>query len=594
MRISRGSISEAGKNSPFRDRSVDENLDLLRRMRAGEFADGQHTLRAKIDMTAANMKMRDPPLYRIRRAHHYRTGDAWCIYPLYDFAHCLSDSIEGITHSICTLEFENNRELYDWILDALPSVPRPRPHQYEFARLAVTYTILSKRKLLELVTSGHVSGWDDPRMPTLSGLRRRGYTPEALRSFCETIGVSKTNSVVEVELLESCLRDDLNKRSPRVLCVLDPLRVTLTNVAEGETSTIDAPYFPPDVGGEGKRPLPFGRTIFIERDDFAEVAPKGWHRLAPGAVVRLRHAGIIRCDEVVRDAAGAITELRCTLDRSPEAKAKGTIHWVSAAHAVDVEVRLYDRLFAHPEPDGGDEDYKTHLSKTSLVVMSGAKIEPSVATAEKGARFQLERHGFFCVDPKDTQAGKLVLNRTVPLKDSWTRKQTDAEAPRAPAAPAVPRAASESKGTPAKPKDLSPEAQALRDRHAIGIEDARVLASDPALAALFEAATKAGASAAALAPLMANEIPRASRAAAKSVGDLGFGGDDLASLAALMADGTLTAKLAREVLGEMIRTGGKPQGIVEARGYRQVSDEGALTTAIDALLAAQAATVARY
>ena len=593
MRAARGTISEPGKNSPFRDRSVDENLDLFRRMRAGEFADGAHTLRAKIDMSAANMKLRDPPLYRIRRAHHYRTGDRWCIYPLYDFAHGLSDSIEGVTHSICTLEFENNRELYDFILDALPSVPKPRPHQYEFARLAVTYTILSKRKLLELVTSGHVSGWDDPRMPTLSGLRRRGYTPEALRSFCETIGVSKTNSVVEVELLEACLRDDLNRRSPRVLCVLQPLRVTLTNVAEDETVTLDAPYFPADFATQGSRPLRFGRALFIERDDFAEEPPKGWHRLSPGGVVRLRHAGIIRCDEVVRDASGAITELRCTLDRSPEAKAKGTIHWVSAAHAVDVEVRLYDRLFSNPEPDGGEADYKTHLSPTSLVVICGAKIEPSVGAAPAGARFQLERHGFFCVDYKDSRPGKLVLNRTVALKDSWARKQqADGEARASSPAKSSLKAAEPKESS--KPKELPIEAQALRDRHAIGVEEARVLGGDPALAALFEGATKGGASATTLAPLLAQELPRALKAAGKSASELPFGAAELASLTALVTDSTLPAKLAREVLLEMLQSGAKPQSIVEARGYRQVSDEGALTRAIDDVLAAQADTVTRY
>ena len=595
MRAARGTISEVGTNSPFRDRTPEENLDLFRRMRAGEFADGVHTLRAKIDMSAANMKMRDPPLYRIRRAHHYRTGDKWCIYPLYDFAHGLSDSIEGVTHSICTLEFENNRELYDWILDALPSVARPRPHQYEFARLAVTYTVLSKRKLLELVTSGHVTGWDDPRMPTLSGLRRRGYTPEALRAFCETIGVSKTNSVVEVELLESCLRDDLNRRSPRVLCVFYPLRVTLTNVAEDETTMLTAPYFPADVGAEGSRPLPLGRTLFIERDDFAEEPPKGWHRLAPGAVVRLRHAGIVRCEEVVRDAAGAVIELRCTLDRSADAKAKGTIHWVSAAHAVDVEVRLYDRLFAHPEPDGGEADYKTHLAPSSLVVVAAAKIEPSVATAAKGDRFQLERHGFFCVDAKDSERGKLVLNRTVALKDSWARKQAEGEVGARASAP-VPavKTNAEPKGSPSKQKELSPEAQALRDRHAIGTEEARVLGADPALSSLFESAIEAGASATSLAPLLANDLPRTLKTTTKHVGDLPFGAADLASLSALIVDGTLTAKLAREVLGEMIRSGEEPHAIVEARGYRQVSDEGALSSAIDALCIAQAATVARY
>ncbi len=592
MRLGRGSISEAGTNSPFRERTVAENLDLLRRMRGGEFADGVHTLRAKIDMSAANMKMRDPPLYRIRRAHHYRTGDAWCIYPLYDFAHGLSDAIEGVTHSICTLEFENNRELYDWILDALPSVKtlaKRRPHQYEFARLAVTYTVLSKRKLLELVTGGHVSGWDDPRMPTLSGLRRRGYTAEALRAFCETIGVAKTNSVVEVELLESVLRDDLNKRSPRRLCVLQPLRVTLTNLAEGETTMLDAPNFPPEVGGEGSRAIPLGRSVFIERDDFAEEPPKGWHRLAPGGTVRLRHAGIIRCDEVVRDAEGNVTELRCTLDRSPDAKAKGVIHWVSAAHALDVEVRLYVRLFTHPEPDGGEADYKTYLSKTSLVVVAGAKIEPSVAGAEKGARFQLERHGSFCVDARDSLPGKLVLNRTVPLRDSWSKKQADS-----PIAPTPVKVAAAAPQTPAgKAKELSAEAQALRDRHGLGGEEAHVLSSDPALGALFEAVIKAGAQAKVIGPFLANELPRAVKTAGKDLGALGFGPDALAALSTLIESGTLTAKLARDVLAQMVQTGEGPHAIVEKRGLRQLSDAD-LGAAMDALFVKESATVTRY
>jgi glutaminyl-tRNA synthetase len=491
-----------------------------------------------------------------------------------------------VTHSICTLEFENNRELYDWILDALPSIERPRPYQYEFARLAVTYTVLSKRKLLELVNSKHVDGWDDPRMPTLSGLRRRGYTPEALRLFCETIGVSKTNSVVEVELLESCLRDDLNKRSPRVLCVFDPLKVTLTNVGEDEVTKLTAPYFPPDVGGEGTREVPLSRTVWIEREDFAETPPKGWHRLAPGGVVRLRHAGVIRCDKVVKDASGAIVELECTLDRSPEAKAKGTIHWVSARHAVDAEVRLYDRLFDHPAPDGGEEDYKTHLSKTSLVVVRGAKIEPSVATAKGGERFQLERHGFFCVD---TKASTLVLNRTVPLKDSWARKQEPAKPQ---AKPHEAKAPSHEPSAPAKPKELSPEANALREKHKIGAEEARVIAADPALAALLEGAVKAGAKAEVLGALVANDLPRALKVSGKSAESVAAA--DLAVLGALVADGTLTAKLAREVLGEMVANGGSPKAIVEAKGYKQVSDEGALSAAIDALFDAQAPTVARY
>ena len=586
MRAFRGTVTEPGRNSPFRDRTVAENLDLFRRMRAGEFADGEHTLRAKIDMTAPNMKLRDPPLYRIRRAHHYRTGGAWCIYPLYDYAHGLSDAIEGITHSICTLEFENNRDIYDWVLEALPSLARPLPRQYEFARLNVTYTVLSKRKLMLLVEKGHVTGWDDPRMPTISGLRRRGYTPEGIRAFCELIGVSKANSVVEAPLLESCIRDDLNRTSPRVLCVLDPLKVTLTNLAEGEALTVDAPYFPPDVGGTGSRQLALSRTLYVEREDFAETPPKGWYRLAPGAVVRLRHAFVIRCDEVIKDAAGAVVELRCTLDREPEAKAKGTIHWVSAAQAVDVEVRLYDRLFSVETPDEGDVDFTTRLSDTSLVVTKGAKVEPSVAAAEKGARFQLERHGFFCVDSVDSRPGHLVLNRTVALKDSWAKKHT--EAPRAEkAAPAAKAAA------PAKAREVAPEVADFAKKHAIGTEEAHEIVSDATATALFEGAVSAGAAASVVATIVGSDLARA-RKSGDVAATLPFGAAEIAELAGLSVDGTLTAKLVRDVLAEMLATGAKPRAIVETRGYKQVSDEGALLVAIDAMLAANAAMVARY
>ncbi len=587
MRAYRGTISEPGRESPYRSRSVEENLDLFRRMRNGEFPDGAHTLRAKIDMSDPNMKMRDPPLYRIRRAHHYRTGDAWCVYPLYDFAHCLSDAIEGITHSICTLEFENNRELYDWILDQL--VEEPRPHQYEFARLNITYTVLSKRKLLELVGQKHVRGWDDPRMPTISGLRRRGYTPEAIRQFCEVIGVAKTNSVVDVALLESCVRDDLNRRAPRVLCVLDPLKVTLVNVPEGEVITRDAPYFPPDVPeGTGSREVPLSRTVFIERDDFSESPPKGWHRLAPGAEVRLRHAGVIRCDEVVKDERGEIVELRCTLDRSGEKKPKGTIHWVSAAHALDCEVRIYDRLFTVESPDREADDWKQFLNPQSLVVKTGCKIEPSVAGAEPGARFQFERHGFFSVDT-DSKSGALVFNRTVPLKDSWAKQAQ----PQAPARPTRPSREAEPAAARA-PKELPPEAVALRDRHGVSAEEARVLAAEPAFASLFEGAVAKGATPKTAGTLVATELWRALKADGRDPSGLAFGAAELAELASLVDDGTLTAKLAREVLDEMLASGAKPAEIVAKRGYRQVSDAGALGASIDAVLAAKGDLVARY
>jgi glutaminyl-tRNA synthetase len=425
VRAYRGTLTEPGRNSPWRDREVAENVDLFRRMRAGEFADGSRTLRAKIDMASPNINLRDPALFRIRKATHHRTGDTWCIYPMYDYAHALSDWIEGITHSLCTLEFEDHRPLYDWCLEALDLPDRPR--QIEFARLNLTYTLLSKRKLLHLVTGGHVTGWDDPRMPTLAGLRRRGFTPEALRDFCNRIGLAKRDSVVEVELLEHCLREDLNRRAPRVMAVLDPARVVLTNYPEGVVEELDAVNNPEDAT-QGTRKVPFSRELLIDRDDFREVPPPKYHRLSPGKEVRLRWGYIIRCDEVVKDpATGVITELRCTYDpetRGGDApagrKVKGTIHWVSAAHALDAEVRLYDRLFSSPNPDAAPEgrDFLANLSPDSLVVKKGCRVEPSLASAKTGDFFQFERVGYFNVDPDSGPSG-LVFNRSVSLRDTW-------------------------------------------------------------------------------------------------------------------------------------------------------------------------------
>jgi glutaminyl-tRNA synthetase len=430
IREYRGTVTEAGRASPYRDRSVEENLDLFARMRAAEFQDGEHVLRAKIDMAHPNMLMRDPVLYRIRHASHYRRGDAWCIYPLYDFTHCLSDAIEGITHSLCTLEFENNRALYDWVLDNVGIEP-PRPEQTEFARLDLDYTVLSKRKLIRLVDEGHVSGWDDPRMPTIAGLRRRGVTPEAIRDFCDMIGVDKVNSRVDIAKLEYAIRNDLNQRAPRVLCVLRPLKVTITNFPEGEVEWLDASYWPHDVPRQGSRPLPFSREIYIEREDFMEDPPKKFFRLAPGREVRLRHSYVIKCEEAVKDPeSGALTELRCTYDpdtlSGPPAdgrKVKGTIHWVSASHALPCQVRLYDRLFKTPDPDDVPEggDFTANLNPDSLVVLPGALIEPSVADDPPGARYQFERQGYFISDPLDSKPGALVFNRTVTLRDSWAK-----------------------------------------------------------------------------------------------------------------------------------------------------------------------------
>jgi len=429
IRKGRGTVNEPGTASPYRDRSVEENLDLLSRMRAGEFPNGAHVLRGKIDMGHPNMLMRDPVLYRIRHASHYRTGDKWCLYPLYDFTHCLSDAIENITHSLCTLEFKDNNALYEWVLDAV-GIPKPRTQQTEFARLNLEYTVLSKRKLVRLVKEGRVSGWDDPRMPTIAGLRRRGVRPEAIRKFCNLVGVAKTESRVDIEKLEWAIRDDLNTVVPRVLCVVRPLKVVITNYPDGETEQLEAPYYPRDVPKEGSRLLPFSQELYIERDDFMEDPPKKFFRLAPGREVRLRYAYFITCNEVVKDDDGEVVELRCTYDPATKGgdapdgrKVKGTIHWVSAHHALECEVRLYDRLFTQPDPDAvpEGEDFTASLNPESLVTARQAKIEPSVADDPPGTRYQFERQGYFVSDTTDSTPEALVFNRTVTLRDTWAK-----------------------------------------------------------------------------------------------------------------------------------------------------------------------------
>lgn len=421
----RGSPDRPGKDSPFRNRSIEENLDLFTRMKNGEFPDGARSLRAKIDMASPNIWLRDPLLYRIRHAEHHHTGAKWCIYPLYDFAHCLSDYIEGITHSICTLEFEVHRPLYDWILENL-DLPRPLPHQYEFAKLIPSYMIVSKRKLIALVNDKVVSGWDDPRLPTISGLRRRGVTAAALRSFAYNIGVTKYVSVTDIAVLDHAVREDLNKRSLRRLAVLRPIKVVITNYPEGKSEDLDAVNNPEDEAA-GRRKIPFSRELYIERDDFAEVPPPKFFRLKPGGEVRLKYAFIIKCDEVVKDAAGDITELRCTADLDSKTggatsarKVKGTIHWVSAAHAIDAEVRLYDRLFTEAEPEKDGRDFKTALNPHSLEVLT-AKCEPSLKDAKAAERYQFERLAYFTLD-EDSSPGKPVFNRTITLKDTWAKE----------------------------------------------------------------------------------------------------------------------------------------------------------------------------
>ncbi len=429
IREYRGTLTQAGRNSPSRDRSIDENLDLFMRMRNGEFPDGSRTLRARIDMASPHIIMRDPVLYRIKREHHHRTGDKWCIYPMYDFAHCISDSIEGITHSICTLEFENNRPLYDWILDSLEAY---HPQQIEFARLNLSHTVLSKRKLLQLVQEKLVEGWDDPRMPTLSGLRRRGYTPSAIRQFCDEIGVSKMDSIIEVAVLENAIRQELNKTAPRVMAVLRPLKLVITNYPQSKTEELDA-INNPENPSAGTRKVPFGRELYIERDDFREVPPPRFYRLSPGKEVRLRYAYFIKCTDVVKDAGGRVTEIRCIYDpatRGGDApdgrKVKATLHWVSARHALEGEARLYDLLFTKRDPDDAPEgkDFRANLDPRSLETIASCKLEPSLEKAVPGSRYQFERLGYFYLDPVSHKEGKRVFNRIVTLKDKWAKLAT--------------------------------------------------------------------------------------------------------------------------------------------------------------------------
>ena len=429
IREYRGTLTSPGKESPDRSRSIDENLELFEKMRAGAFEDGKYILRAKIDMASPNMNLRDPAIYRIKRCHHYRTGDEWCIYPMYDFTHGISDALEGITHSLCTLEFEDHRPLYDWFLEQL-EVPC-HPQQIEFSRLNLNYTVTSKRKLNQLVTSGVVEGWDDPRMLTIAGMRRRGYTAAAIRDFCERIGVTKNDTVLDMSVFENCVREDLDKTTRRVMGVLNPLRVVIENYPEGQSEELDAPYHPndPDMGS---RKIPFSKVIYVERDDFMEEPPRKFFRLGPGREVRLRYAYFITCNDFIKDGDGEVIELRCTYDpetkggNAPDGrKVKGTIHWVSAEHALDAEVRIFDRLFNDPEPDSNkhDKDWKEFLNPDSKEILNNAKLEPSLATATAGDQFQFERLGYFNVDAKDSSEGKPVFNRTITLRDSWSKKQ---------------------------------------------------------------------------------------------------------------------------------------------------------------------------
>ncbi len=621
IRECRGTVTEPGRPTAYRDRSVAENLDLFRRMRAGEFDDGAHVLRAKIDLASPNMLMRDPVFYRIRHADHYRTGGDWCIYPLYDFTHCLSDSIEGITHSVCTLEFDNNREVYDWILDHV-DVPRPQPRQFEFAPLSLEYTLLSKRFYLRLIEEGYLRGWDDPRLPTLAGIRRRGVPPAALRAFCDMIGVAKTESRVDIAKLEYAIRDELNPVAPRVMCVLRPLKLVIDNFVEGEVEELDAPYFPKDIGKEGSRLLPFTRELLIERDDFEEDPPKGFRRLVPGGEVRLRYGYVVRCVDVVKDENGVITEVHCTYDpetrggSTPDGrKVKGTIHWVSASHSLPAEVRLYDRLFSVPDPENvkEGEDFIVHLNPDSLTVLTDSRVEPSVTSDSPDTTYQFERTGYFVRDAGDSTPDHLVFNRTVTLRDSWARARRAAENGGAEHHPSPEETKAdgrkagrivESDGgkratstTPAaSPRPEDPEAAArydgLREEHGLAESEASVLAQDAGLFELFNEGSEHSADDAGLAKWIVNEVPRVLED--RPIDALLFGGRELARLVELVSTGEVSGRAARDVLVVLAEEGGDPDAVIEARGLGQVSDASTLRPIVARLIEANPAQAQGY
>jgi glutaminyl-tRNA synthetase len=637
IREGRGTVTEAGVESPYRDRTVDVNLDLFRRMRAGEFKDGQHVLRAKIDMASPNMLMRDPVLYRIRHAHHYRQGDAWCIYPLYDYAHCLEDAFENVTHSLCTLEFENNRELYDWVLDNV-GFEEPRPHQYEFARLALEHAVLSKRRIAPLVEAGVVSGWDDPRLSTVAGIRRRGVPPEAVRFFADMIGVARTNSTVDADKFSYAVRESLNPVAPRVMAVLDPIKVVITDFEEGRVEHFDAPYFPPDVGKEGTRKVPFTREVYIERDDFAEDPPKGFRRLVPGEEVRLRYACVIRCNEVVKDHAGNVVELRCSHDPAtlgggtPDGrKVKGTIQWVSAAHALGAEVRQYGPLFRSPtvgdeeaseEEQPDDEGLLAMLDPDSIKVIPSAVVEPSVASDDPDTRYQFERTGYFWRDPVDGRGDALVFNRIVPLKDSWGKRASRAKTREKglerregtePGSKGAKGSASARRpsGTPAglspgsKPKVserraairaedpvLSVRFDRYRDELDLPVDQADVLTGSRGASDFFEEACNVHTDPADLAAWIVTDLRGLLDEG--TVEALPFDGAALGRLAAMVADDRVTRRAAKDVLARMVAAGGDPESLVRDMGLAKVADRDALGPVVDEVLAAWPEKVREY
>jgi len=581
IREFRGSVTKIGKRSKYAQRSIEENLELFERMRSGEFKDGEHVLRAKIDMSAANMKMRDPLLYRIRHAHHFRTGDEWCIYPMYDFAHCLSDYIEGVSHSICTLEFENNRDIYNWVLDTL-GLKTPRPYQYEFARLGISYTIMSKRKLFELVEGGQVDGWDDPRLPTIAGYRRRGYTAESILNFCEQIGIAKANSMVDIAQLEFCIRDDLNPKVPRVMCVLDPIKVVIENYDGYEE--IDASYFPHDVPKEGSRKLPFSREIYIERDDFMENPPKDYFRLTPEQSVRLKHAYIITFKELVKDDSGDIIEIK--VHYHPESKSgsdtsgikvKSAIQWVCAKSAKRAEIRLYDRLFLAEAPQGVED-----INPNSLRIIEDAFIEPAVITQKPDERFQFERQGYFYADPIDYSEENPVFNKIVGLKGSWAKKKK-------PSKIKIKKLHVDGEITP-----MSEAQQVLFDRYTkvlgLNSEISNILARDEQLSDFFKEALLVLNSPVSIANIVANEVARE----LKKASELRFTAKQIAQLIKMVSDGTISNKISKQLFEEMVKTGKNPEQIVKDKGLIQISDPAKLKPIVDDIIAKNPDNVAKF
>ncbi|NEW61711.1 glutamine--tRNA ligase/YqeY domain fusion protein [Sulfurovum sp. bin170] len=587
IREYRGTVTEAGKRSKYGQRTVQENLDLFERMKNGEFKDGEHVLRAKIDMSSANMKMRDPLLYRIRHAHHFRAGDAWSIYPMYDFAHCLSDYIEGVSHSICTLEFENNRDIYDWVLDTLGLVT-PRPYQHEFARLGINYTVMSKRKLLELVEGGVVSGWDDPRLPTIAGYKRRGYTPESILNFCDGIGIAKANSMVDVAQLEFAIRDDLNPKVPRVMCVLNPLKITIENY-EG-VEEIDAPYYPHDVPKEGSRKLPFSKEIYIDQNDFDENPPKGYFRLTPLQPVRLKYAYIITCKEVIKDTNGNVVEIKAEYHADSKSgsdtsgiKVKSAIQWVEATQAKSVEVRVYDRLFKNEAPQGVED-----INPNSLKIIKNALIEPAVITQRPDVRFQFEREGYFYADPVDYTDENPVFNKIVGLKESSSKKK---KAPQK-----TPKSEPKKVQIDGEVVAMSEEEQVLFDKYTnelkLNFEVANTLARDKKLSDFYEEALLTLNSPVNIANIVTNDVARALKQ--KETSELKFSAKQIAELIKMVDDELISSKIAKQVFEEMSKSGENPTQIVEAKGLVQISDPDVILPIIDEIIAKNPDNVEKF